>query len=72
MTLVRLLLVLSFCSTPAMAADLSKIDRTLAKEPKYQSKAKYCLLVFGPQAKTRVWLSWTVMSCTSTGTAMAT
>jgi hypothetical protein len=29
---------------------------TIAKEPKYQSKPKYCLLVFGPEAKTRVWL----------------
>jgi len=38
------------------AADLSKIDRTIGKEPAYQSKPKYCLLVFGPEAKTRVWL----------------
>jgi hypothetical protein len=38
------------------AADLSKIDRTLAKEPVYKNKPKYCLLVFGPEAKTRVWL----------------
>jgi hypothetical protein len=56
MNLLRLLLVLSLCSAPAMAADLSKIDRTIAKEPKYQSKPKYCLLVFGPEAKARVWL----------------
>jgi hypothetical protein len=38
------------------AADLSKIDRTLGKEPTYQSKPKYCLVVFGPEANTRVWL----------------
>src|SRR5262249_33608756 len=38
------------------AADLSKIDRTIGKEPVYQSKPDYCLLVFGPEAKTRVWL----------------
>src|SRR5262245_3322630 len=38
------------------AADLSKIDRTVGKEPAYQSKPKYCLVVFGPEAKTRVWL----------------
>jgi RNA polymerase sigma factor (sigma-70 family) len=37
-------------------ADLSKIDRTIKKEPTYKSKPKYCLLVFGPQAKTRIWL----------------
>jgi hypothetical protein len=41
---------------PGIAADLSKIDRTLGKEPAYQSKPKYCLLAFGPGGKTRVWL----------------
>ena len=41
---------------PASAADPSEIDRTIAKEPKYQSKPKYCLLVFGPEARTKVWL----------------
>jgi hypothetical protein len=41
----------------AAAVDLTKIDRSLRKEPAYQSKApQYCLLVFGPQAKARVWL----------------
>jgi hypothetical protein len=41
---------------PAQAVDLSDIDRTIAKEPAYKNKPKYCLLVFGPEAKTRVWL----------------
>lgn len=41
---------------PATYADLSKIDRSIGKEPKYQSKPAYCLLVFGPEAKHRVWL----------------
>lgn len=36
--------------------DLAKIPRALAKEPAYQSQPKYCLLVFGPEAETRVWL----------------
>src|SRR5215510_2344046 len=36
--------------------DLTKVDRTIAKEPAYKTKPKYCLLVFGPKAKTRVWL----------------
>src|SRR5436305_7966799 len=40
----------------AAAADLSTIDRTIKKEPAYQAKPKYCLLVFGPEAKARVWL----------------
>lgn len=51
-------LALSVLATaPAVAADLSKIDRTIAKEPSYQTKQMaYCLLVFGPEAKARVWL----------------
>jgi hypothetical protein len=47
-------LLISYSS--ATAADLTKIDRRIAKEPEYKSKPKYCLLVFGPEAKTRVWL----------------
>jgi hypothetical protein len=50
------LVILAVSSAPAAAVDLSKIDRTLAKEPAYQSKPKYCLLVFGPEAKHRVWI----------------
>ena len=40
----------------AGAADLTKVDRRIRKEPAYESKPKYCLLVFGPEAKHRVWL----------------
>jgi hypothetical protein len=41
----------------AAPADLTKVNRTIAKEPAYVSKQpRYCLLVFGPQAATRVWL----------------
>jgi hypothetical protein len=41
----------------AVAQDLGKIERTLGKQPAYASKApKYCLLVFGPKAETRIWL----------------
>jgi hypothetical protein len=48
---------LALCSHPAFAVDLTTIDRRIAKEPAYQSKTpKYCLLVFGPEAKARVWL----------------
>ena len=50
-------LIIGFLSAQALAADLTKIDRTIAKEPAYQTKTpKYCLLVFGAEAKTRVWL----------------
>jgi hypothetical protein len=46
------------CSAPAAAADLAKVDRSIGREPAYKSKAaKYCLLVFGPEARTRVWLA---------------
>ena len=48
------------CCVGAMAApavDLTKVDRSIKKEPVYQTKSPaYCLLVFGPEAKTRVWL----------------
>ncbi len=42
--------------TPAFAADLSKVDRAIVREPTYTGKPEYCLLVFGPQAADRVWL----------------
>jgi hypothetical protein len=41
---------------PAGAADLSRVDRTVGKQPKYAGKPAYCLLVFGPDAGHRVWL----------------
>jgi hypothetical protein len=49
------LAVLALWAAPA-AADLTRIDRTIKKEPAYKGKPKYCLLVFGPEARTRVWL----------------
>jgi RNA polymerase sigma factor (sigma-70 family) len=36
--------------------DLKQIDRTIALEPKYEKQPFYALLVFGPEAKKRVWL----------------
>lgn len=55
----RMLLALGlwFVASVASAADLTKIERKLVKEPAYQSKApKYCLLVFGAETRTRIWL----------------
>src|SRR3989442_14684598 len=54
----RLLLILAWLalSPGAFAGELSRVDRTLSREPPYRSKPRYCLLVFGPEAKTRVWL----------------
>lgn len=45
-------------SKAAMATppDLAKIDRRIAKEPQYQGKPGYLLLVFGPQASHNAWL----------------
>jgi hypothetical protein len=55
--LLPALLGLALYSAPLTAADLTRIDRTPGKEPAYRSKApQYCLLVFGPAARTRVWL----------------
>src|SRR5215470_17357354 len=54
--LISALLVVGSTAVTACGADLTKIDRTIAKEPAYKGKPKYCLLVFGPDAKTRVWL----------------
>jgi hypothetical protein len=54
----RIVLPLLFLlSSQLHAADLTKIERSICKEPAYQSKTpRYCLLVFGPEAKSRVWL----------------
>jgi hypothetical protein len=43
-------------SSAAAAVDLTSIARRIAREPAYRSKPKYCLLVLGPEAKTRIWL----------------
>jgi RNA polymerase sigma factor (sigma-70 family) len=43
-------------SPNATLPDLTRIDRTLVKEPKYTNQPYYALLVFGPEAKKRVWL----------------
>ena len=37
-------------------ADLSTIDRTIRKEPSYSNKPGYCLLTFGAEAWTCIWL----------------
>jgi hypothetical protein len=50
------LFLANIAAVTAAAADLIKIDRTIAREPVYQNKPKYCLLAFGPDARTRVWL----------------
>lgn len=41
---------------PLRAADLAAIDKTIGNEPTYRDKPRYCLLVFGAEAKTKVWM----------------
>jgi hypothetical protein len=48
--------VVAFSSHALTAADSFTIDRSLRREPAYGTKPQYCLLVFDPEAKTRVWL----------------
>jgi hypothetical protein len=51
------LAALAVSTATVVAADSTKLDRRITKEPVYQSGSpKYCLLVFGAEAKTRVWL----------------
>ena len=39
------------------AADLAKVDRSIARLPQFKTATpEYCLLVFGPEADARVWL----------------
>jgi hypothetical protein len=49
--------LVTFGSGIAAADGLERIERTIARQPAYAAKEpKYCLLVFGPKAETRVWL----------------
>ena len=44
-------------AAPARAVDYGKIDRTVLREPAYQSgKPGYALFLFGPEARLRVWV----------------
>ena len=38
------------------AADLTKLDRKIAKEPVYKNKPLYCLVTFGPELRPCIWL----------------
>ena len=47
---------LCYCER-SIGADLGRIDRAIAKLPAFTSETQaYCLLVFGPDARTHVWL----------------
>jgi len=51
------LLTTLLAAAPVAAVDLGKIERTIAREPAYRGKPAYCLLVFGAEARTRMWLA---------------
>jgi hypothetical protein len=53
--LLALLLLIALARGSA-AADLGRVDRSLGKEPAYDGRPRYCLLVFGPEVRTRVWV----------------
>lgn len=42
--------------TETKAVDLTKIPRTIEKEPDYRGSPRYCLVVLGEKAQHRVWL----------------
>ena len=55
--LLATIVCFALLAAPAAALDLTKIERSIRKEPAYESKRpQYCLMVFGPEAKVRVWL----------------
>jgi hypothetical protein len=54
--LVLLMVVSAVSADQNSRIDLSKLDRSIAKEPRYGSAPHYALLVFGPQAAHRSWL----------------
>ncbi len=41
---------------PRATPDLSKVDRTIGKEPPRLADPRYCLMVFGPRADVGVWM----------------
>jgi len=55
--LILTLAAIAFLAGSAEAVDLRKIDRSIRKEPVYESKdPRYCLLAFGAEANVLVWL----------------
>ncbi|MSU80007.1 MAG: hypothetical protein EXS16_18195 [Gemmataceae bacterium] len=49
-------LVASSLNTPPPPVNLAAIDRVILMEPTYVGKPRYALLVFGKDARTRIWI----------------
>jgi hypothetical protein len=54
--MVSALVCIVVTGIPLSAADLSRVERKIAQPPVCKGKPRYCLLVFGPEARLRVWL----------------
>jgi hypothetical protein len=56
-SVLLLFVTLAVVPVSAAAADLAALERSVKREPVYESgRPRYCLLVFGPEATQRVWL----------------
>ncbi len=50
-------LLIGFSVLHAQEIDTTKLDHRITKEPRYESKSRfYCLLLFGPEGKSKVWM----------------
>ena len=56
LSFIAAMLFASVTAGDGWGADLTEIERAIRKEPTYQGKPKYCLLVFGAEAQARFWL----------------
>lgn len=55
--LVLFLFAMTFRATATLwAADLAAIEKTIGSQPTYRTEPRYCLLIFGAEAKIRVWI----------------
>src|SRR5262245_52302093 len=54
--LLSLALSLVASGPSAKVVGYAKVDRTLSKEPAYKNAPQYALLLFGKEAKLRVWV----------------
>jgi len=56
-TLLAIVLANTLVAGPLWAVDYDKIERSIVKEPMYRTgKPEYALLVFGPEARHRIWI----------------
>jgi hypothetical protein len=53
---ILMLIGFLFGSPPQAVPDLSKVDRTIVKEPSKLSQPRSCLMVFGRRAEVRIWM----------------